>query len=130
MWKWLRDRKFCDYKFRREHPIGIYYLDFFCEEARLAIELDGFGHGHPDQQKHDAEREAFLTTRGIKVLRFWNSYLRRNAQSVRDTIFRELQARAPHPLPDYTRPLETKGKLALARRSEVRPHPQPVSTVG
>jgi very-short-patch-repair endonuclease len=104
VWKWLRDRRFNGYKFRRQHPIGIYSLDFFCEEARLSIELDGSQHGFPTQQKHDAQREAFLKSRGIKTLRFWNSYLRRNEQSVRDTIFHELQARAPHPLPDYTRP--------------------------
>jgi very-short-patch-repair endonuclease len=110
MWSWLRDRRFSQYKFRRQHPEGIYYLDFFCEEARLAVELDGSGHGFPDQQLHDAKRTAFLTSQGIKVLRFWNSHLRRNAQSIRDTIFNELQERAPHPLPDYTRPMEVAGK--------------------
>jgi len=103
MWRWLRDRRFNGYKFRRQHPEGIYSLDFFCQEARLAIELDGMGHGHPEKQRHDAEREMFLSSKGIKVLRFWNSHLRRNAQSIRDTIFRELQQRAPHPLPSYTK---------------------------
>jgi very-short-patch-repair endonuclease len=106
MWRWLRDRRFASYKFRRQHPEGIYFLDFYCEEASLAIELDGFGHGHPNQQRHDAEREKFLTSQGIKVLRFWNSHLRRNAQSIRDTIFEELQKRAPHPLPDHTKPTD------------------------
>src|SRR6266536_6420713 len=67
LWRWLRDRRFSHYKFRRQHPEGIYYLDFFCEAARLSIELDGFGHGHPDQQRHDVERKAFLTSRGIKA---------------------------------------------------------------
>ena len=107
MWRWLRDRRFSDYKFRRQHPIGNYYLDFFCEEAQLNIELDGGQHGFPEQQKHDLEREQFLQSRGIKTLRFWNSQLRRNAQVIRDSIFHELQIRAPHPLPDYTRPMES-----------------------
>jgi very-short-patch-repair endonuclease len=106
MWRWLRDRRFNGYKFRRQHPEGIYYLDFLCEEASLAIELDGSGHGYPARQKHDAERKTFLASRGIKLLRFWNSHLRRDAQSIRDTIFRELQERAPHPLPDYTKPIK------------------------
>src|SRR2546426_7654185 len=53
LWRWLRDRRFNNYKFRRQHPVGIYYLDFFCEQARLAVELDGFAHGHPDQRRHD-----------------------------------------------------------------------------
>ena len=105
VWRWLRSRPFSGYKFRRQHPACVYYLDFYCVEAALAVELDGFGHGHLDQQLHDAERTAFLTSRGIKVLRFWNSSLRRNSQSIRDTIFRELQERAPHPLPQYTRPM-------------------------
>jgi very-short-patch-repair endonuclease len=106
VWRWLRNRRFNGYKFRRQHPIGDYLLDFFCEEAELAIELDGSGHGYPGQRNHDVEREKFLKSRGIKTLRFWNSHLLRNAQSIRDTIFKELQKRAPHPLPDYTQPMK------------------------
>ena len=105
MWRWLRNRRFNGYKFRRQHPIGSYHLDFFCEEAELNVEMDGSQHGFPDQRKHDLEREKYLKSLGIKTLRFWNSQLRRDAQCIRDTIFNELQARAPHPLPDYTRPL-------------------------
>ncbi|MCU0787851.1 MAG: DUF559 domain-containing protein [Verrucomicrobia bacterium] len=106
LWRWLRDRRFSGYKFRRQHPCGGYYLDLFCEEARLNIEIDGSQHGFPEQQEHDARRQRFLESRGIKTLRFWNSFLRQNPQSVRDTIFRELQERAPHPLPHYTRPMK------------------------
>ncbi|HEV2330045.1 MAG TPA: endonuclease domain-containing protein [Verrucomicrobiae bacterium] len=105
MWRWLRDRRFSNYKFRRQHPLGNYCVDFFCKEARLAIELDGRRHGFPDAQRHDAERDKFLQSLGIKTLRFWNSHLKRNGQSIRDTIFHELQERAPHPLPSYTRPM-------------------------
>ena len=108
MWRWLRGRRFSGYKFRRQHPEGVYTLDFFCEEARLSIELDGGQHGFPEQRAHDAERERFLTSQGIKELRFWNSHLRHNAQSIRDTIFRALQERVPHPLPDYTRPMDAR----------------------
>ena len=105
VWSWLRDRRFNAYKFRRGFPIGTYYLDFYCREASLSIELDGRQHGHPEQQAHDAERTSYLASMGIKELRFWNSRLRREKQAIRDTIFRELQARAPHPLPNYTRPM-------------------------
>jgi very-short-patch-repair endonuclease len=112
MWRWLRARRFSGYKFRRQHPIGIYYLDFFCEEAELNIELDGGQHGFPDQRQHDLEREKFLQSRGIKTLRFWNSHLRRNAQGIRDTIFEELQKRAPHPLPGCTRPMIEAKKVS------------------
>ena len=105
MWRWLRDRRFSRYKFRRQHPVGEYVLDFFCEEARLNIELDGSQHGFTDQRKHDQEREKSLAHLGIGTLRFWNSRLRREERSVREMIWNELQQRAPHPLPDYTRPM-------------------------
>jgi very-short-patch-repair endonuclease len=107
VWRWLRDRRFNSYKFRRQHPVGVYFLDFICEEVRLNIELDGRQHGFPDGLHHDAVREAFLQSRGIKTLRFWNSHLRRNTQSIRDTVFHGLQARTPHPIPDYCRPLNS-----------------------
>jgi very-short-patch-repair endonuclease len=112
MWRWLRDRRFSGYKFCRQQPEGEYILDFYCEEASLSIELDGGQHGFPEQRKHDEEREKYLRSQGIKTLRFWNSHLRRNAQGIRDTIFRELQERAPHPLPEYTGPMKVKDKVS------------------
>ena len=112
VWRWLRGRRFNGYKFRRQHPEGKYHLDFYCAEAALAVELDGSGHGHPSQLAHDAERTAFLISRGIKELRFWNSSLRSRGQSIRDTIFRELQQRAPHPLPNHTRPMKAENEEA------------------
>ena len=115
----LRDRRFSDYKFRRQHSLSIYCLDFFCDEAMLAIELDGLGHGHPHHRRHDAEREAFLVSRGIKVLRFWNSSLRPNAENIRETIFRTLQQRAPHPLPECTR-LAKLQKLNISWQKRAR----------
>ena len=107
MWRWLRDRRFSDYKFRRQHPFGPYLLDFFCTEARLDIELDGFRHGFPEQQPAEDERDAWLAARGIMVLRFWNSRLRREADAIRDAIWRALQERAPHPLPSYCQPMKS-----------------------
>ncbi len=103
VWRWLRDRRFSVYKFRRQFPLGPYFLDFFCLEARLNIELDGSQHGYPLRNALDTERDAWLEERGVKVLRFWNSRLRREKQWIRDTIWRELQERAPHPQPAYWR---------------------------
>jgi hypothetical protein len=48
MWSWLRDKRFSEYKFRRQHPVGPHFLDFFCIEARLNIEVDGSQHGLPE----------------------------------------------------------------------------------
>ena len=108
LWSWLRERRFSDYKFRRQHTFGPHILDFFCVEAFLNIELDGSQHGFPEQQQKDLERDAWLARAGVKVLRFWNGRLRREKESVRETIWRELQQRTPHPLPKYCRPLDSK----------------------
>ncbi len=87
MWSWLRSRRFNGYKFRRQHPVDIYILDLFCEEAALNIELDGSQHGFPDQQKHDMERGKLLQSLGIKTLRFWNSRLKSATRKVFGTQF-------------------------------------------
>ena len=64
LWSWLRDRRFSAYKFRRQRPFGPHVLDFFCAEARVDIELDGFQHGYPDQHGSDAQRDAWLEAQG------------------------------------------------------------------
>lgn len=82
--------------------------------------MDGGWHGFPDQRKLDVEREKFLKSHGIKTLRFWNSRLRRDAQSIRDAIFNELQARAPHLLPDYIKPIKI-AKSQIGRTPALTP---------
>jgi very-short-patch-repair endonuclease len=119
LWSWLRDRRFSSYKFRRQHPFGPHVLDFFCLEAWLDLELDGFQHGTPEQQAKDIERDALLEARGIKVLRFWNSRLRREKEAIRGTIWRMLQERAPHPLPDYCRPMSEGNKAPRQAKRRV-----------
>lgn len=104
MWSWLRGHRFADYKFRRQHPIRPHILDFFCNEAKLDIEVDGFQHGTPENQAADAERDAFLESQRIKVLRLLSSRLRKDKEAIRDTIWRTLQERAPRPVPNYCRP--------------------------
>lgn len=95
MWRWLRGRRFAAYKFRRQHPFGAHVLDFFCLEAWVNIELDGSGHGFPEQRAKDLARDAELERKGIRVLRFWNADLRRNARGIQDTIWQALDERAP-----------------------------------
>ena len=90
LWRLLRDRRFAEFKFRRQYPCGIYVLDFFCVAARLAVELDGGGHGFPDQRDRDEKRNRFLIEQGIKVRRFWNHQVRREAESVRFEIWHAL----------------------------------------
>src|SRR5262249_20351573 len=71
MWMLLRDRRISGVKFRRQHPIGAYVVDFFCAEARLIIEIDG-GH-HASNQDADVARSRVLEAAGYRGLRFWNN---------------------------------------------------------
>jgi len=110
LWRWLRDRRFSSYKFRRQHTFGDYILDFFCLEAKLNIELDGRQHGFPEGLARDVARDAELERKGIKVLRFWVGRLRREKEVVRGAIWQALQERAPHPLPGYCQPMAPAAK--------------------
>ena len=69
LWQAVRARRLDDIRFRRQHPVGPYILDFYCEDARLAVEVDGSGHEHPDQARHDARRTEWLNLHGVAVYR-------------------------------------------------------------
>lgn len=69
LWQAIRGRKLGGARFRRQHPVGPYILDFYCEASRLAVEIDGAGHEHPDQALHDRSRTEWLNTQGIIVYR-------------------------------------------------------------
>ena len=69
LWQRLRRGGLDGRRFRRQHAIGPYVLDFYCSEARLAIEVDGSAHDGPDRAVRDARRSAWLSERGIAVLR-------------------------------------------------------------
>ena len=111
MWKLLRNRQFAHFKFRRQHEVGPYVIDFYCVSVKLAIELDGDVHGAPSQRMHDREKDRFLAERGIRVLRFWNIELKDNRDGVLETILASLttndQNPHPDPLPYTTRERET-----------------------
>ncbi len=66
---WLRIRGDPEARFRKQHPIGPYILDFYCPAAKLGVELDGGVHGDDEQQLHDAVRNLWLETQGITVMR-------------------------------------------------------------
>jgi len=69
LWSRLR-RKAIGFRFRRQYPIGTYVVDFFCDEAKLAVEVDGEFHDLPSRQRRDAQRVAFLGDKGVHILRF------------------------------------------------------------
>jgi type I restriction-modification system DNA methylase subunit/very-short-patch-repair endonuclease len=72
LWELLRDRRCCELKFRRQHQFGDYLFDFYCNEAKLAVELDGEPHNNAARRKKDATRDAYLKSQGVTLLRFEN----------------------------------------------------------
>ena len=70
LWSHIRRRQIDGWKFRRQHPIGEYIVDFYCPAARLVIELDGSSHDHEVQFAYDQARQRWLEAKGYKVLRF------------------------------------------------------------
>lgn len=79
LWFYLKSNK-QGVKFRRQHGIGPYIADFYCKEKSLIIELDGSE--HLKEKEYDKERDDYVETLGIKVLRFWNDEIDKNMEGV------------------------------------------------
>src|SRR5437016_8273418 len=88
LWRALRE-SLVENRFRRQHPIGPYVVDFACPARKLAIELDGGQHA--EQQQADALRTAELVRRGYRVVRFWNGDVIENLPGVVERIQQELE---------------------------------------
>jgi very-short-patch-repair endonuclease len=82
LWAELRNRKLKGLKFRRQHPIDTFVLDFYCHERKLAIELDGSIHDGKLNKEYDEARTAMLGGLGIYTLRFRNDEVINNIESV------------------------------------------------
>ena len=91
LWLQLRRRNLGGFKFRRQHPMEGYIVDFASFDAKLVIELDGGQHA--DAVAYDMERTRRIEAKGYRVLRFWNNDVLTNFESVLDVIFRECHAR-------------------------------------
>jgi len=100
LWYVLRDRRMAGAKFRRQHPVEPYVLDFYCHDLKLAIELDGGQHNEDAGRAHDERRSAFLASQGITVLRFWNNDVFQQTEAVLESIFNAITAPSPHPSPE------------------------------
>ena len=90
LWEVLKSKKLSGYKFRRQHPIQKYILDFYCHEARLGIEIDGEVHNSKGQKFYDNDRSKILEEFGIKIIRFQNRDIIENIEEVKDRILTEL----------------------------------------
>ncbi len=93
LWQVLSNRALAGFKFRRQHPVGPYIVDFACLQTNLVIEIDGGQ--HCDSPK-DARRDDYLRSRKFDVLRFWNNDVLENIEGVCDVILRHL-GNSPHP---------------------------------
>ncbi|MGC9993974.1 MAG: DUF559 domain-containing protein [Terriglobia bacterium] len=71
-WRLLRTLRLNGFKFRRQHPVGPYIVDFCCPQRRLIVELDGSAHSQPSQIRHDANRDSRLKRMGYTVMRIPN----------------------------------------------------------
>ncbi|MDX1252636.1 MAG: endonuclease domain-containing protein [Gammaproteobacteria bacterium] len=82
LWKYLQRGQLAGRKFRRQHSIGPYVVDFYCPAESLIIELDGAAHDGEQAWAHDEQRTAFLTTQGLRVVRFENRDVLENLEGV------------------------------------------------
>ena len=94
LWFALRDRRFANFKFRRQVPTGRFIADFICFERRVVIEVDG---GQHLESQHDKERDLWFAGEGFVTLRYWNNDVLKNLEGVLTVILDVLHKQPPHP---------------------------------
>ncbi|MEK6550648.1 MAG: endonuclease domain-containing protein [Pseudomonadota bacterium] len=111
LWKHLRNRRFCGYKFRRQAPIGRYVVDFVCISPKIVIEVDGGQHAL--RVNEDMERTRYLESLGYCVIRFWNTDVLRNIESILEVVQNTVNMiPSPQPSPE--------GRGGNAEQNQVR----------
>jgi len=90
LWSGLRNKRLGGYRFRRQHPIDNFIVDFACLKAKFIIELDGPTHESDEQQAYDAKRTDFLNSKGWTVVRYANDAVFDNLADVLDDIALQL----------------------------------------
>ncbi len=95
LWRELRNRRFARFKFRRQQPFRPFILDSYCAKLTLAIELDG--ESHHGREAYDAQRQSWIESRGVRVIRIFNVDLSDNLDGVMEQIERECSERMNPP---------------------------------
>ena len=95
LWAVLRNRRLLGLKFRRQHSIGPYVLDFYCHERKVCIELDGGQHYENEGIQHDERRKAFLEAQGLRILRFSNMDILENIEAMLLLIAEDVTSLTP-----------------------------------
>ena len=103
LWSRLRARQLQGLKFRRQHGIGPYIVDFYCPEQSLVIEVDGDDHADADQILKDRQREKYLQSLGLHVIRYINDDILKNLDGVMEDLAERLSSRSTSPRPSLRR---------------------------
>jgi very-short-patch-repair endonuclease len=98
LWSKLRARQLFGFKFRRQHGIGPYIVDFYCAETSLVIEIDGDTHAEPNQTRKDALRDRYLKSLGLHVVRYGNNDILKNLEGVLADLEKRVSGKKRPPL--------------------------------
>ena len=130
LWLRLRARPFHSLKFRRQHGIGPYIVDFYCSEKAVVLEVDGDVHGVADRMIQDQEREKALRSLGLRIIRYTNDDIMNNVAGVLADLSHRLlpDSTSPHPSLQRRGIEGPKPKMAhsLGRRAWI-PSPDPLA---
>ena len=96
LWHGLRNEQ-QGYKFRRQHPIGPFIVDFYCAKVKLIIEIDGVS--HDNQVEYDLDRTAWFESQGYQVIRYTNQEVKENCSAVVESILERCKSREQTPSP-------------------------------
>jgi very-short-patch-repair endonuclease len=91
LWRAIKGRKLNGLQFRKQHPIGPYVLDFYCDAARLAVEVDGGSHDFGDRPERDERRDAWMLERGVRTLRLSASLILADVDDAARTIIAHIE---------------------------------------
>ena len=97
LWSKLRVKQFQGLKFRRQHGIGPYIVDFYCAERSLVIEVDGDIHGEQHQVVRDRRRESYLKSLGLQVIRYMNDDIVKNLDGVLEDLYERVSSSSTSP---------------------------------
>ncbi|MEK6652818.1 MAG: endonuclease domain-containing protein [Nitrospirota bacterium] len=110
LWSLLKDSQLENRKFRRQHSIGPYVLDFYCPSEKLCVEMDGAGHFTDGGYEYDTERTEYFKNLNIKVIRFENKDIFDNAEGILEEIRKFFHTN--HPCPSLTKEGNFAGEIS------------------
>ena len=103
LWIKLRSKQCHAFKFRRQHAIGPFIVDFFCPEQLLVVEIDGDVHAEKTQRTKDLQREKYLRSLGLQVIRYTNHEVLNNLDGVLEHLLAVLSSDSTSPYPSLQR---------------------------